>query len=73
MNIVWTKPNCPFCDMAKKLLDSKGIDYEVRVIGDPWTRDQLLEACPGVRTVPQVILDDVYIGTYERLKEHLST
>ncbi len=25
---VWTKPGCPFCDMAKNLLNEKGIAYE---------------------------------------------
>jgi glutaredoxin len=59
--------------MAKNLLDSKNITYEVRELGEQWTREQLLEACPGVRTVPQIILDEVHVGTYDNLKEHLST
>ena len=42
MNIVWSKPMCPYCDMAKNLLDSKGIEYEVRMLGEQWTREQLL-------------------------------
>jgi|TARA_B110000977_G_C10743328_1_gene363854 glutaredoxin 3 len=70
MNIVWSKPMCPYCDMAKNLLDSKGIEYEVRMLGEQWTREQLLEACPGVRTVPQIFLDGQHIGTYDQLKEH---
>jgi glutaredoxin 3 len=72
-NIVWTKPACPFCDMAKTLLKQKGIEFEERNIGLGWTREQLLEAVPGARSVPQIFLDDKYIGTYQHLKEHLES
>lgn len=72
MNIVWTKPGCPFCDMAKKLLNDKGIEFEERNIGHGWTREQLLEAVPTAKTVPQIFLDDEYIGTYQHLKAHFN-
>lgn len=70
MNIVWTKPGCPFCDMAKNLLKQKGFDFEERNIGEGWTREQLLEAVPNAKTVPQIFLNDEYIGTYEALKKY---
>ena len=70
MNIVWTKPGCPFWDIAKTLLEQKGIEFEERNIANGWTREQLLEAVPTAKTVPQVFLDDQYIGTYQHLKEH---
>ena len=70
MNIVWTKPGCPFCDMAKNLLNQKGIEYEERNIGSGWTREQLLEAVPTAKTVPQIFLNGKYIGTYEHLKNY---
>jgi len=72
MNIVWTKPGCPFCDMAKNLLNQKGIEYEERNICEGWTRDQLLEAVPTAQTVPQIFLNNEYIGTYEQLKQHFT-
>ena len=72
MNTVWTKPGCPFCDMAKKLLNDKGIEFEERNIGHDWTREQLLEAVPTAKTVPQIFLNDEYIGTYQHLKAHFN-
>lgn len=72
MNIIWTKPGCPFCDMAKNLLNQKGIEFEERNIGQGWTREQLLEAVPNAKTVPQIFLDNEYIGTFENLKTHFS-
>jgi len=71
MNIVWTKPGCTFCDMAKSLLQQKGIEYEERNIGSGWTKEQLLEAIPSARSVPQIVLNNEYIGTYEHLKVFL--
>ena len=71
MNIVWTKPGCTFCDMAKLLLQQKGIEYEERNIGSGWTTEQLLEAIPSARSVPQIILNNEYIGTYQHLKVFL--
>ena len=70
--IVWSKVQCPFCDMAKTLLKNKGIVFEERMIGVNWTREQLLESIPQARTVPQIILNGVLIGGYEQLKAHFN-
>ena len=70
--IVWSKTPCPHCEHAKKLLDSKGIEYEVRDITEgTWTKEQLLEAVPNARSVPQVFLDDELVGGYTELVAHL--
>ena len=69
--IVWSKNQCPFCDQAKKLLGSKGIEFEERKIGDGYTREDLLAAVPTARTVPQIFIDDVLIGGFTELRDHL--
>jgi len=69
--IVWSKENCPFCQRAVSLLESKGIDYELRKIGEGWTREQLLEAVPTARTVPQIIVDGDSIGGFTELHNML--
>lgn len=72
--IIWTKTVCPYCVNAKNLLKIKGIDYEERNIQEgTWTREQLLEAVPGARTVPQVFIDGELIGTYDQLKEYFKS
>lgn len=68
--IVWSKPSCPYCVMAKKLLEQKGYEIEERVIGLGFTKVQLLEAVPDARTVPQIFLDEKYIGGYDKLEDH---
>lgn len=69
--IVWSKNQCPFCDQAKALLRMKGIEYEERNVSTDWTKEQLLEAVPSARTVPQIFLDDKLIGGFNELREHL--
>jgi glutaredoxin 3 len=71
--IIWSKYHCPYCDQAKSLLQSKGYQIEERKIGDGWTKEELLEAIPSARTVPQIYLDDAYIGGYDQLRKHFST
>jgi glutaredoxin len=70
--VVWSKEQCPFCDQAKALLKMKGIEFEERKVGGDWTKEQLLEAVPTARTVPQIFLDDQLIGGFQELKSHLS-
>jgi glutaredoxin len=69
--IVWSKNACPFCDQAKNLLKLKGIEFEERNISTDWTREQLLEAVPNARTVPQIFLDQQLIGGFTELRKHL--
>jgi len=68
---VWSKNQCPFCVQAKALLESRGIDYEERNVQEDWTREQLLAAVPTARTLPQIFLDDNYIGGFTELRRHL--
>jgi glutaredoxin 3 len=65
---VWSKDNCPYCVQAKALLNQKGIVFEERKIGDGWTKDQLLEAVPNARTVPQIFLDGELVGGFTELR-----
>jgi glutaredoxin 3 len=68
---IWSKNACPFCDQAKNLLKSKGIEFEERNVSKDWTKEQLLEAVPTARTLPQIFLGDNYIGGFTELRRHL--
>ena len=70
--VVWSKYNCPYCDQAKALLKSKNIEFEEKKIGDGYTREDLLEAVPTARTVPQIFLDDKLIGGFTDLQKYIS-
>jgi glutaredoxin 3 len=69
---VWSKTPCPICDQAKALLKQRGIDYEERNITEgTWTREQLLEAVPNARTVPQIFINEQLVGGFNELRNHL--
>ncbi len=60
---IYTWSTCPFCKRAKALLDSKGVTYtEYSVDGDEPARDKMAERTGGPRSVPQIFIDDAYIG-----------
>jgi glutaredoxin 3 len=70
--VVWSKDGCGYCVSAKSLLESKGIAYEERNIqGGNWTREQLLEAVPTAKSLPQIFLNEEYIGGFTELKAKL--
>lgn len=68
---VWSKYHCPYCDQAKALLKSKDIPFEEKKIGDGYTKEELLEAVPTARTVPQIFIDEKLIGGFTELKQFL--
>ena len=70
--VIWSKYHCPYCDQAKALLTSKGIEFEERKIGDGYTKEDLLEAIPTARSVPQIFLDGELIGGFTELETKLT-
>jgi glutaredoxin 3 len=69
--VVWSKYHCPQCDQAKALLSQKGIKFEERKIGDGYTKEELLEAVPTARAVPQIFINEEYVGSLTELKSYL--
>lgn len=65
---VYSKNFCPFCDRAKALLSSKGVEFtEIRVDLDPAQFDVMLSRCPGRRTFPQILIDNQPVGGFDDL------
>jgi glutaredoxin 3 len=67
MITVYSKNNCPFCDRAKALLESKDIPFTVIKMEDaPEAKDFLM--AQGLRSVPQIFKDGVLLpGGYQGL------
>jgi thioredoxin reductase (NADPH) len=65
--VMYSKPDCPYCRMAKQLLRHKQQEWtEVDVEADPAHRDEMIERT-GRRTVPQIFIDDRHVGDFEEL------
>ncbi len=69
--LIWSKDMCGNCELAKQLLDLRGVEYEERKIGKDWTKEQLLEVVPHAKSVPQVFIDNEYVGGLTELKQKL--
>lgn len=69
---LFTKPGCPHCARAKKLLSDKGYQFEEIVLGRDITSRSLL-AVSGAETVPQVFVDGECIGSADALEEFLKS
>jgi glutaredoxin 3 len=54
-------------------LKSRNIEFEERNVSQDWTREQLLEAVPNARTVPQIFLDEELVGGFNELRKRLTT
>lgn len=66
--VIYRTVYCPYCDMAKRLLDDMDVEYEqIDVTEDPETRAELIKRTGGKRTVPQIFIDEVPVGGYTDL------
>ncbi len=59
---------CPFCQMAERLLRSKGVAAidKIRVDLEPERRVEMMEKT-GRRTVPQIYIGETHVGGYDDL------
>lgn len=59
---------CPFCQMAERLLRSKGVSAidKIRIDLEPERRVEMMEKT-GRRTVPQIYIGETHIGGYDDL------
>ena len=65
--IVYSTSWCQPCNFAKRLLDSKGLEYnEIDIEEKGWSREDLFEITGG-RTVPQIVIDEKPIGGFDDL------
>ncbi|WP_122090429.1 thioredoxin-disulfide reductase [Halalkalicoccus subterraneus] len=63
---IYTKTDCPYCEMAKDLFDAKGVDYEVyNVSEDEELFEEMVERADGRKTAPEVFVDDELIGGWD--------
>ncbi len=72
---LFSQANCAGCVQVKNLLNAKNLTYKELKIDDPLgaNRQDLFIRLPGVRSVPQVFINDKYIGGVEELVKELSS
>lgn len=64
---IYSTAQCPYCVMAKQLLERKGVSYnEIRVDKNPAKRQEMMTKSRQ-RTVPQIFINDQSVGGYTDL------
>jgi thioredoxin reductase (NADPH) len=65
--LMYTKPDCPYCDSAKRLLTAKGQAWqEIDVEAEPARRREMIERSRR-STVPQIWIGDRHVGGFDDL------
>lgn len=60
---IYTTTACPYCMMAKNLLNKKGAKFdEIDVSQDSEERDRMSARSGGRRTVPQIFIGATHVG-----------
>jgi len=65
---MYTTGSCPYCQMAERLLLSKGVAAidKIRVDLEPARRHEMMERT-GRRTVPQIYIGETHVGGFDDL------
>ena len=65
--LIYTADRCPYCVMAKRLLDKKQATYtEINVDANAGMREEMMRKTKR-RTVPQIYIGDLHVGGFDDL------
>lgn len=66
--VMYCTPVCPYCTMAERLLQNKGVAdiQKIRVDLEPQQRELMMQKT-GRRTVPQIYIGDTHVGGFDDL------
>ncbi len=65
--LIYTADRCPYCVMAKRLLDKKQATYtEINVDAKAGMREEMMQKTKR-RTVPQIYIGDLHVGGFDDL------
>jgi glutaredoxin 3 len=59
---IYTQSWCGYCYRAKRLLESKGVDFTEIDLGVEDRTQEMLQRANGRRSVPQIFIDGKHIG-----------
>lgn len=65
---IYTREFCPYCVMALRLLDKKGVEYRHVDAGmDPDMKREMIQRANGASTFPQIFINDDHVGGCDEL------
>ncbi|MDA8361334.1 MAG: glutaredoxin 3 [Gammaproteobacteria bacterium] len=68
--LMYTTRVCPYCQMAQKLLEKKGVTIDKIAVDDmPERRQEMTQRAGGATTVPQIFIGEHHVGGYRELAQ----
>lgn len=65
---IYTRLGCGYCSRAKRLLESKGVDFtEHDASFSTELRQEMIQRSKGSTTFPQIFIGDVHVGGCDEL------
>lgn len=65
---IYTSSLCPYCHRAKSLLSTKGVIFdELQIDGNKQLSEEAVQRSGGMRTVPQIFIENHHVGGYDDL------
>lgn len=77
---IYSQPNCTYCEQAKALMKSKGVEFQELILNVGQKQEEgktyvpvvtLKERLPGAKSVPQIFEGNTHIGGYNELVKFL--
>ncbi len=65
--VMYSKPNCPYCDAAKELFRSKGLAFQEINISENETLRETMILKSQRKTVPQIFIGETHVGGFDDL------
>ena len=66
---VYMGPMCAYCDATKRLLNKKNIPFkEINIALEEDKMEEMLKKSNGMKTIPQIFIEDKHIGGYDELR-----
>ena len=70
---IWSKPQCPFCDAAVQICETKDLEFKKYMLDEDFNREEFTEKFPNARTFPQIIIDGELVGGYQEFNQYVQT
>ena len=65
--VIYSKKLCPYCVRAKDFFSQKNIVFQEIDLTDNYDEIEKLKRKTGHMTMPQIFIDDVFVGGYTDL------
>jgi glutaredoxin 3 len=63
--VIYSSGFCPYCTWAKKMLESRQVEFtEIRIDQVEGAQQEMLAKSEGMMTVPQIFIGDFHVGGY---------